>query len=234
MTHDSDFERNWLRKFADCLQHRAGPDVRDRIMQGSEGLTAASSRDEVVSWSRAAMERLEQLVPDENGRRDIMTACACQYPRTQLAPIREAYEETHDVDLAHQMLQGQSESLLRHTLQLTEALIQDIVERGWGSAGVKHGNTIVATKIPKSGHLLEYMHTEDPQARRQLYCHCPRVRDALKTNESLPRTYCYCGAGFYKGIWEEILQQPVQVEVLESVLDGGDVCTIAIHLPESP
>ena len=232
MSHDSDFERNWLHKLAECLQEAVGPDVHDQIMQGSENLTAQSPPDEVISWSRAAMGRLEQLVPDVEARREIMTGCACQYPRAQLEPIRQAYEETRDVDLAHQMLQGQFESFLRNTLQLTDALIQGIVERGWGSAGVKHGQTIVATKIPKSGNLLEYLQTDDPRARRQLYCHCPRVRDALKTDESLPRTYCYCGAGFYKGIWEEILQQPVQVEVLESVLSGGEVCTIAIHLPE--
>ncbi|HUT21312.1 MAG TPA: hypothetical protein VM366_19345 [Anaerolineae bacterium] len=48
---------------------------------------------------------------------------------------------------------------------------------------------------------------------------------------AIPEIYCYCGAGYYKGIWEAILGQPVRVEVLESVLKGGDVCTIAIDLP---
>jgi predicted hydrocarbon binding protein len=57
------------------------------------------------------------------------------------------------------------------------------------------------------------------------------VRDALKLGATISATYCYCGAGFYKGIWEEILQEPVEVEVLESVLKGDQVCTIAIHLP---
>jgi predicted hydrocarbon binding protein len=44
------------------------------------------------------------------------------------------------------------------------------------------------------------------------------VRDALKIKETISPTYCYCGAGFYKGIWEEILQKPVEVKLLESVL----------------
>jgi predicted hydrocarbon binding protein len=52
--------------------------------------------------------------------------------------------------------------------------------------------------------------------------------------EILSPTYCYCGAGFYQGIWEEIMQRPFEVEVLESVLAGGDVCRIAIHLQEAP
>jgi predicted hydrocarbon binding protein len=231
MTQQLDFEQLWVLKFSRCLDAAAGEDVRQRVMEGSEALSSRSSREEVVAWSKAAMERLEVLVPEEDKRRDIMTGCACQYPRSQLAEIRQVYEETGDLDLAHQMLQQQFESFLRDTLQLQEALIDQILSRGWGSAGLKEGSTVIATKIPKSGYLLEYMQEENPQKRRQIYCHCPRVRDAVKMGEQLPRTYCYCGAGFYKGIWEEILQQPVRVEVLESVLQGGDACTIAIHLP---
>jgi predicted hydrocarbon binding protein len=59
------------------------------------------------------------------------------------------------------------------------------------------------------------------------------VRSALEQDESLSPTYCYCGAGFYKGIWEEIIGEPVKVEVLESVLSGGEVCKVKITLPEN-
>jgi hypothetical protein len=232
MTQPLDFEQQWLQKLARCLETAAGEPARTEVMKGSAALSSQSSREEVVAWSKAAMERLDALVPDEHKRREVMTGCACQYPSAQLAEIQQAYAETRDADLAHQMLQEQFESLLRDTLKLREALIEEIVARGWGSAGVKAGSHVIATKIPKSGNLLEYMQEEDPQRRRQLYCHCPRVRDALTMGERLSPTYCYCGAGFYKGIWEEILQRPVEVEVLESVLQGGHVCTIAIHLPE--
>ena len=92
-------------------------------------------------------------------------------------------------------------------------------------------NTIIAIKIPKSGYLVEYMKETDPEKKRQYYCQCPRIRDVLKTSETISTTYCYCGAGFYKGIWEEILQKPVEVEVLESVLQGDEVCKIAVYLP---
>jgi predicted hydrocarbon binding protein len=85
--------------------------------------------------------------------------------------------------------------------------------------------------IPKSGYLFEYLMEADPEKRRETYCHCPRVRDALKISETIPPIYCYCGAGFYIGIWEEILQKPVEVEVLETVLSGDVVCKIAIQMP---
>jgi len=230
MSEEVDFERAWLRKFSRRLEEVAGEEIRDVVLRGSEALSAESSREEVIWWTRGAMERLDSLV-EEGGRRAILTGCACQYPGAALQGPRKAFEETGDVDLAQRMLQEQFETLLRDTLQLEEELVEDVVGRGWGSAGVRQGNTIVATKIPKSGHLLEYMREEDPARRRQLYCHCPRVRDALKSSVTISPTYCYCGGGFYQGIWEEILQQPVEVELLESVLQGDEVCRFAVHLP---
>jgi predicted hydrocarbon binding protein len=111
-------------------------------------------------------------------------------------------------------------------------MITEIINRGWGLAGIIDGDSVIATKIPKSGFLVAYFNETDPQKKRQYYCHCPRVREVIQHGETLPKIYCYCGAGYYKGIWEEILQKPVQVEVIESVLEGGEVCKISIHLPQ--
>jgi hypothetical protein len=135
------------------------------------------------------------------------------------------------VDAALEVLQEQFEAFLRDTLELREELIAEVVDRGWGLAGVRKGDKIIATKIPKSGNLAAYLAETDREKKRQYYCHCPRIRDVLKSEETLPVTYCYCGAGYYKGIWEEVLQRPVEVELMESVLDGGEVCRIAISLP---
>jgi predicted hydrocarbon binding protein len=230
MPQSQDFERAWLAKFSRCLTEIAGGAVRDQVMAGSEALTSESNREDVIAWTKQAMARLESLVEEEK-RRTIMTGCACQYPKADLQEAKKVYQETRDVDRVHRMLQEQFESFLRDTLALEDEMVQRIVERGWGLAGVKHGKTIMATKIPKSGYLVEYLKETDPEKRRQIYCHCPRVRDALKRGEKLPLTYCYCGAGFYKGIWEEILGRPVEVEVVKSVLSGDDVCTVAVHLP---
>ena len=230
MHRRNDFERTWLSKFSRCLEEVAGRAVRDRVMEGSEGLSSNSCRQEVIAWSRQAMERLDALVNDQ-ARREIMTGCACQYPKDGLSEIRQAYQATGDVDAAHRMLQERFVTFLRQGLELEEPLVKEIVGKGWGLAGIRQGDSIIATKIPKSGYLGAYMAEPDPDIRRRYYCHCPRVRDALQSSGTLPATYCYCGAGFYRGIWEEILQQPVQVELLESVLQGDDVCKVAIHLP---
>jgi predicted hydrocarbon binding protein len=230
MPNGNDFEQAWLSKLSQCLSELAGEEIRKEVMAGSERLSAHSNREHVIAWSQQAMEKLDSLV-DHNERKLIMTGCACQYPKSDLHEIREAYEETRDFDLAHRMLQEKFESFLRDDLSLTSETIDEIVSKGWGLAGIKEGNQIVATKIPKSGYLKDYMEETNPDTRRQYYCHCPRVRDIVKTSETISPTYCYCGAGFYKGIWEEILQRTVGVEVVETVLSGDEVCRIVIQLP---
>ena len=161
-----------------------------------------------------------------------MTQCACQYPVEDLQEVKEVYQASGEIDRAISMLQEKFESFLQDTLELEDNLITEILELGWGVAGHRVGNAIISTKIPKSGDLRDYFKETDPLMKRRLYCHCPRVRDGIELDPVLPEDYCYCGTGFYKGIWEEILGEPVEVEVLESVLQGGDVCRIAIHLPD--
>jgi hypothetical protein len=227
-----DFERDWLERFSGLLGTYCGEDLRAAIMPGSERLTQHSDRRDVIRWSRRAVELLETRT-DRSTLHDILTGCACRYPRERLQEAREAYEATGDVECARAVLQRQFESSLKRDLALDDEQVAYVLDRGWGLAGVLRGDKIIATKIPKSGFLAAYLEESDPETRRQMYCHCPRIRDAIRLNERLPATYCYCGAGFYRAIWEEILQHPVRVEVLDSVLQGGDVCVVMVHLSEA-
>jgi hypothetical protein len=231
MATELDFERVWQGKFSMCLDEVVGEEVRKEVMAGCEELSSQSPRQEVILWSKTAMDRLDSLVEEEM-RREIMTRCACHYPEAGLLDIRERFRETKDLNLAHQMLQEKFESFLKDTLKLDGPMIKDVVSRGWGLAGIKEGNKIIATKIPKSGNLVAYMTETDPQVKRQHYCHCPRLRDMVKTSDTISSTYCYCSAGYYQNIWEVILEQPVEVEVLENVLSGDELCKFAIYLPE--
>jgi hypothetical protein len=229
MLERANFERDWLAKFAHAVSELVGEPEQEALLEGSEDLSCFSSRQEVAEWTQQAMARLDAMVDEETGQQ-ILLRCGCRYPRAGLQEIRAAYQATQDLDLAHQLLQALFESFLCDTLGLREELAQDVIDRGWGTAGVVQGQTIVATKIPKTDTLVAYLEEPDPAKRRELYCHCPRVRDLVAAGGTVSPTYCYCGAGFYKGIWEEIVQHPVRVEVLETVLQGGDVCRFLVHL----
>ncbi len=220
-----DFHARWLSKLSRSLCEAAGEGVRDRVMEGSQESPIGS---DLIEWIRGAIGRLEALVGEERAG-EVMTGCACQYPMERLGHLRERYAETGDLGLVHGMLQEQFLATTRDFLGLSEEQLEDIQWRGWGVAGVRKGNTIIATKMPFEYH--DYFRAATPEERRYRFCHCQGVREAIRRGETLPATYCYCGAGFYRGIWEYILQRPVRVEVLESVLRGDDTCRIAIHLP---
>ena len=183
-----------------------------------------------LEWSRFLMKNLkEELKQDDIA--DVMTSCACLYPNENLSYLKEEYARTKDIKAVHTKLQKQFEKFIREYKNLSDDDIGFLIKNGWGMAGILEEDRIVATKIPKQYQ--EYFQAEDKREKAFYYCHCPRVREALKdTEKPLDMNYCYCGAGFYKGIWEHILQRPVRVEVLESVMNNDDVCKIAIYFKE--
>ncbi len=227
----NDFETQWQAKLARAVEDLAGSEVREQVMLGGDSLQDPSTSRAKLLWTCGALGVLTGAA-DELTRQEILTRCHCSYPVEDLQDIKSLFQETGDLDLVLAGLQAKFEAFLREGLQLEGELVKEIIQRGWGLAGIRQGNTILATKIPKSGYLRDYFQEDDPQEKRRLYCHCPRVREQIGSDPVLPVEYCYCGAGFYQGIWEEILGEPVDVEVLDSVMTGGDVCRIAIHLPD--
>jgi hypothetical protein len=232
-TEKFDFEELWQEKLARAVEKAAGPETRERVMAGGEVLSQDSPAEEKIRWTCAALSRLA----DSRGikeRQVILAECACRYSVEDLGDVKAAFRESGDVDQAILMLQEKFEGFLRESLGLEESLISTINSHGWGLAGILDAKQkrIIATKIPKGGYIRDYFNENDPEVKRRLYCHCPRVREGVGKEPQLQEEYCYCGAGFYKSIWEEILGEPVQVEMLESVMRGDEVCKVAIYLPE--
>jgi hypothetical protein len=215
-----------------CLDDEIQEEVKKDILAGSENISSETNREEVFQWTKKALSKLDASV-DNKTRDAILTNCACQYPRKNLQELKKLYAETNDMVLVHKKMQEYFESTLDESLKLEEKYKTEIIRRDMGMAGKLEGKTIIATKIPKSAFIKDWFEETDVLKKRAIFCHCPRIRDVMdKAENELPMYHCYCGAGFYKGIWEEILQKPVEVEVLETVMNGGEVCKIAIHLPE--
>jgi len=58
-------------------------------------------------------------------------------------------------------------------------------------------------------------------------CYCGSVS---KTKEAIPITYCYCSTGWYKRLFEEVLERSVEVEILSSIASGADKCEFRIYI----
>ena len=219
----SDFEKQWLKKLSIGLTKVGKENLFDRLLEKRKEMSS-------LEWTKFLMSKLQKEL-DQSDLIDVMTSCACLYPNENLSYLKEEYARTKDLKSIHARLQKQFEEFIREYKNLSDEDIDFLIKNGWGMAGNWKQDRIVATKIPKQYH--EYFKADDKREKAYCYCHCPRVREALKDKEKpLDTNYCYCGAGFYKGIWEYILQKSVRVEVLKSVMNNDEVCTIAIYFNE--
>jgi predicted hydrocarbon binding protein len=88
-----------------------------------------------------------------------------------------------------------------------------------GTMLAREGKTLYQFYIPK-----EYA--------RPMRCYCPLLR-GLPEDEKVSPTYCHCSKAFLKKFWETILERPVRVELMESVVSGGSECKFSIHIAPS-
>jgi len=202
----------WLARMARGLDHLAGEDIRRQVMAGSKQLTALSRPAENVRWVKGAMERLTAAVNEET-QKEIMAGCAHIFPEARIQELRAQYQRLGDIDKLLELM-GQDRSVGEHSFY---------------SAPRRQGNIIYTTKIPFNPK--GYEEAESEVVKRYHYCHCPLVKEAILEGEKISPTFCYCGSGWFKRLWQGILEKPVKVEMLQSVLQGDDCCTFAIHLP---
>ncbi|NYT11386.1 MAG: hypothetical protein GKC03_02405 [Methanomassiliicoccales archaeon] len=189
------------------------------------------SEEENIEWTAEAMERLDECL-EEVDRIEILTRCAHQIPDEFLDDLRRVWKETESVDDLHRYWQRRFlDNLEKWAGDIPNEWKEVIIENYWGEAGRKEDNVVVATKIPSN--MKGYFESDDPREKRYHYCHCPRIRSVVLSDENeISPTYCYCGGGFYKSNWERVIGRPVRVELMESVLRGDDVCKFRIILPE--
>jgi len=58
-------------------------------------------------------------------------------------------------------------------------------------------------------------------------CYCGSVS---KTKEVFSPTYCQCSCGWYQKLFEMLLERPVEVDLLGSIIRGDSRCQFLIHI----
>jgi len=58
-------------------------------------------------------------------------------------------------------------------------------------------------------------------------CYCGSVS---KTQQPISTIYCHCSCGWYKQLFETILDKPVRVELLDSIIHGAETCQFIIYI----
>ena len=201
-----------LEKWGANIERAAGAEVRNLVMRGSEGLPDLEPAS-IAAWVRGALERLTDLVPDLEARRRILSGFCCEFTEefgeAPVRAMRELFAETGDW--------GAVLEAMRADRSFEGASVYPPYERD--------GDVVRVTKKPCDP--AGYERATTSRDRRVSGCYCPLVKHGLV---EIPDFYCCCGGGWHRRIWEGITGGPVEVEVLESILGGGERCRFAVRL----
>jgi len=195
---------NWQGIFAYKAKEVLGVHEGSRVTEGFEALSPESSSAARYEWTTAAVRKLD-AVATEDQKYEVLSCCADKFPTQRIEYLRSVYLKNKSVD------------------EVLEAMQTD---RHWYALPRREGNHIIETKQPcdPEGHRNA---TTDAE-RRKCACFCSLIRERL---EGVPPSYCYCGSGWYRQLWEQVLGVPLKIEIRKSLVKGDDVCQFAIHLP---
>ncbi len=196
---------NWQSIFAQKTKEVLGGEEGARVIGGLEALSPESSSAARHEWTTGAVRKLDAAATEDQ-KYEILSCCADKFPVQRIEYLRSVYLRNRSVD---------------EVLEVMEA------DRHWYARPRREGNQIIETKQPcdPEGH----KNAKTDAERRKCACFCSLIRERL---EGVPPSYCYCGAGWYRQLWEQVLGVPVRIEIRKSLVRGDDVCQFAIHLPE--
>lgn len=226
---------NLYQKTADIL----GQDRRDLVFQGIPVPPLGTPNEEKILVTQRLMPRLIE-VADPTECDQILRDSLRDLEDTWFQDEKNLYIECASIDdfldksaqnFIAMLEKIRDEDGIFFNQKITDEVVEYVRGEPLIARGVREGNLLYEVKIPH--RTVEFLAERDPQLKRYYYCHCPWVKEALKQGEAdIPPVFCSCSAGFHKKRWEVIFDQPLQAEIVETVLKGDNWCKIAIHLPE--
>ncbi|MBU7037423.1 MAG: hypothetical protein HXS52_05800 [Theionarchaea archaeon] len=215
-----------------------GDDIRNKVFEGISLPPLGIPPDKKPEYTKKLLPRLEKVLGVERCCQFLNQGLRDRYEQWR-KPDRERFLKSKNIDeFLKTKRSAYLQELEKHfkdgtfyfTQRITAPVLDFIANDPYIEGGVRKGDVLIVRKIPCMAD--EYLRETDEQKRRYYYCHCPWVREALvKSPQPVSPIFCNCSAGYYRAYWEIVLDQPIEVKVLKSVLSGDLVCEFAVHLP---
>ena len=228
-----------LQNLSDKLKQAVGVDRHDEIFEGIELPRLGTHARDKPMVTRQVMERLEARLDEETLKEILSSGLHAPEQKKYLRPERRRFLKSKGIDdyleKRHKEFVDELEKHVREkTLFFTQEIDREVVEYVRNNpiihSGVREGDVIYVAKIPYMAK--KYLREKDEKRKRYYYCHCPWVREAIKSDLEISPNFCYCSAGFVKQIFDVIFDQPVKADVMETALRGDTICKFAIHIPK--
>jgi hypothetical protein len=231
--------REVIENFSQRLASEFNKDLRDYVFSGIDMPPLGISPKEKPRYAKHLVARLEEKVGAAVCAEFLNRGLRDRYEESR-KPDREKFLKSKNVDefleQKHKDFIAELETHLENcTLFFTQEINKEILEyvkaNPYIESGVREGNKIIIEKIPHMAK--EYLTEIDDQKKRYYYCHCPWMKEAFRESDKpISPVFCNCSAGFYRAYWEIVFDEPVQVDVVQSLLQGDPVCRFAVHIPK--
>lgn len=216
----------------------AGEEVRHRVFEGVELPPLGAPQEAYPHLTQMIVRRMEKELSPEKCR-EVLTWNYHEIPTEAFLGHKERFEKAGNIDdylkeehrrFIEEITRFMNEGRVWYEEEITPEIIEFAEGDQEISIGKRIGDRIYVTKIPFAPK--QYLEERDPRLKRYYACHCPLVRTAIRDGRpKIPSTFCHCSAGFTKVAYDVIFGEPVEIEMLESVLNGDSRCRFAIKIP---
>jgi hypothetical protein len=225
------------------LKAALGPVDGEKAFAGLTIPPLGSAAEDKAEFMRTLLNRLEETVEPQKAKAALSSglhADPSHPPSEEFAENRKRYLEMGDFDafmaeerrLHLEYLLGLKESGRPYFTQpITQQVVDFVRDTPTGAHGRREGDKVRITKIPYMAD--RYLNESDPSMKPYWYCHCPWARESLKPGRTpVSAKLCECSSAFVRRYWEGVFDQPVQIEIVKTLLNGDDVCEFLVQLPE--
>lgn len=196
---------DWDNRFSKQLGEVLGIEARNRVLECYTNVSHESSLEERANAVKCAIDLLDEIATEDQ-KFEVLSRCAHVFPPELIAKMRSVYVETNNVD----------------------DVLKAMSAAGNYPKFTREGNILYSSKQPYNPDAFAKATTR--KEKMQAYCFCPMIKYNL---EEVSGTFCYCGSGWSRRLWEGILSKPVIVEIVKSLTRDDDECTFAVHLSTS-
>jgi len=229
---------NVLPDIGERLSKIAGDATRREVYDGIEFPQLGAPQEDYPKLTGTILDRMEsELSPAKC--REVLTWNYHHVPTATFSEAKKRFEKSVSLD---EYLKGEHERLVKemedcmkdgrlwYEQEITPEVLEFVRNNQEINTGVRRGNKIFKVKIPYAPK--QFLKEKDPTMKKYYACHCQLVRTALRDDKpKISSTFCYCSAGFEKLHFDVIFDEPVEVEVLETLLKGDPRCRFAIKIP---
>lgn len=230
--------RNVLPDIGERLAAVVGEEARRKIFEDIELPPLGSPQEDYPRITQKIVDGLEAELPSEVCKK-VLTWNYHKVPAEAFKEKKERFEKASSIDeflknehdrFVEELTGCMREGRIWYEQEITPEVVEFVKSNQEIQNGVRHGDRIYVTKVPFAPK--QYLAEKDPVLKRYYACHCPLVRTAIRDgNPRISPIFCYCSGGYEKLPYDVMFCESLEVELLESALNGDARCRFAIRIP---